>query len=58
MEDFVAAVQKSLERRFRKIIVLYANPECRKTWENAGFVKISEVKKLQWLQGMVFTNRP
>ncbi len=58
MKYFVAGVQKSIERKPRKIKVLYANPECRQTWEDAGFEKVSEVRKLKWLQGMVFTNRP
>lgn len=58
MKPFVNNVLESIKRRPRKIIVLYANPECRQIWEDAGFVKIAEVKKLNWLQGMVFTNSP
>jgi SAM-dependent methyltransferase len=58
MEPFVQHVLKSLERKPRKLKILYANPECRQVWEEAGFVKVAEVRKLKWLQGMVFTNMP
>lgn len=54
MRGFANRVNASLKRAPRQILLLYANPECRKIWEETGFKKIDEIRKMKWLHGMVF----
>ncbi len=58
MEPFVKNVKDSLIRNPRKMKVLYANPECREQWLDAGFSVTASVKKLKWLQGIVLEYKP
>lgn len=58
MEPFITNVLKNLSENPRPMKVLYANPECRQLWEEAGFKPTASIKKLKWLQGLVLEYRP
>jgi SAM-dependent methyltransferase len=56
MTDFVEKVLQSLKEFPRRLKVLYANPQCKKQWLDAGFQEISSFKKMEYLQGSVLVN--
>ncbi len=58
MEPFIKKVIQSLTRHPRPLKILYANPECRQLWEEAGFKPVASIKKLKWLQGLVLEYVP
>lgn len=53
MELFIARVKTSLRRSPRPLKVLYANPQCRQLWADAGFTETAAFTKLEHLQGCV-----
>lgn len=58
MAPFIQNVMSSLAAKPRSMKILYANPECRQLWEDAGFKPIHSIKKLKWLQGLVLAYTP
>ncbi len=58
MAPFIQNVLESLRAKPRKMKILYANPECRLLWEEAGFKPTASIKKLKWLQGLVLEYSP
>jgi SAM-dependent methyltransferase len=57
MTDFLERVSETLLDYPRKLKVLYANPQCKKQWLNAGFEEISAFKKMEYLQGSVLVKK-
>jgi SAM-dependent methyltransferase len=57
MQGFIEQVLRSLQKAPREILVLYANPECKQAWMDAGFMPIGEIRKMNWLHGMVLSNK-
>jgi len=53
MEPFIAKVQESLQRRRRPIKVLYANPQFKQLWLDAGFTETGAFEKKRILRGCV-----
>jgi len=53
MEEFIQKVFESLYRKNRPLKVLYANPQCKQQWLDAGFKEIASFVKLRYLQGSV-----
>ena len=53
MVDFVERVKESWARRPRKIKVLYANPQHKNVWLNAGWKETAAFEKLRFLKGAV-----
>ncbi|MGX5816690.1 class I SAM-dependent methyltransferase [Chitinophaga lutea] len=53
MQAFIGNVRASLARRSRRIRVLYANPQCRHLWLDAGFRETHSFEHLQFLKGCV-----
>lgn len=53
MEEFIARVQESLQRKPRRLKVLYANPQCKQLWLDAGFAETASFEKLDHLKGSV-----
>lgn len=58
MEPFLKKVTDSLAAFPRKMKVLYANPECRNLWLDAGFSETFSIRKMKWLQGSVLEFDP
>ncbi len=56
MGDFLKQVAKSLSEFPRRLKVLYANPQCKKQWLNAGFTEVHSFKKMKFLEGSVLIN--
>jgi SAM-dependent methyltransferase len=57
MTDFLKQVAQSLQKNPRPLKVLYANPQCKKQWLDAGFKEIDHFKKLNYLEGSVLVHR-
>ncbi len=53
MEKFIEKVSESLSRKNRPLKVLYANPQCKQQWLQAGFKETASFVKLRYLQGCV-----
>jgi SAM-dependent methyltransferase len=53
MESFIDKVFESLYRRERPIKVLYANPQFRELWLNAGFKETGSFLRKKYLKGSV-----
>jgi len=53
MELFVEKVKTSLHHHPRPLKVLYANPQCKQLWLNAGFEETAAFEKLHHLRGSV-----
>jgi SAM-dependent methyltransferase len=53
MGEFIKRVFESLERRNRPLKILYANPQCKQLWLDAGFIETDSFVKLRYLQGSV-----
>ncbi|MCF6405671.1 class I SAM-dependent methyltransferase [Chitinophaga filiformis] len=53
MEEFIAKVEESLRRKQRPIKILYANPQCKQQWLDAGFEETDSFVKMNFLKGCV-----
>lgn len=53
MADFTERVKESLQRRPRSIKVLYANPQHKELWLDAGWKETAGFEKLRYLKGSV-----
>ncbi|WP_343703811.1 class I SAM-dependent methyltransferase [Chitinophaga sp.] len=58
MELFIEQVKKSLQRLPRAVKILYANPQCRQLWIDAGFRETDAFVKLVHLKGSVLEFAP
>lgn len=58
MKDFLYQVKRSLRKKPRKLKVLYANPQCKNQWLEAGFEEIHGFRKMKYLEGSVLVNSP
>jgi SAM-dependent methyltransferase len=58
MEDFIQRVKESLQRKPRFVKVLYANPQFKEMWEQAGFEEINSFTKMTHLRGSVLVKSP
>ncbi|MCW3463441.1 class I SAM-dependent methyltransferase [Chitinophaga nivalis] len=50
---FIGKVAESLERQPRPLKILYANPQCKQQWLDAGFKETASFRKQYYLQGCV-----
>ena len=57
MEEFIKKVSESLNRKNRPLKILYANPQCKQQWLEAGFKEIQSFVKMQYLQGSVLERK-
>jgi SAM-dependent methyltransferase len=57
MEEFIKKVTESLNRKNRPLKILYANPQCKQQWLDAGFKEIASFVKLRYLQGSVLEKK-
>jgi SAM-dependent methyltransferase len=57
MDEFIQKVFESLSRKNRPLKVLYANPQCKQQWLEAGFKEIASFVKLRYLQGSVLEKK-
>jgi len=55
MNDFIDQVMESLIRKPRALKILYANPQCKQLWLDAGFKEVATFQKLKYLRGSVLT---
>jgi SAM-dependent methyltransferase len=55
MNEFIKKVSESLHLKNRPLKVLYANPQCKQLWLEAGFKEIASFVKMKYLQGSVLT---
>ena len=53
MEQFIRRVLESLDRKSRPLKILYANPQCKQLWLDAGFRETDSFVKWRYLQGSV-----
>ncbi|SDG73115.1 class I SAM-dependent methyltransferase [Chitinophaga filiformis] len=53
MEKFIAKVEESLLRRPRPLKILYANPQCKQQWLDAGFEETDSFVKMNFLRGSI-----
>ena len=53
MDEFIHKVSESLSRKNRPLKILYANPQCKQQWLDAGFIETASFVKLRYLQGSV-----
>ena len=53
MEEFIQKVFESLYWKNRPLKVLYANPQCKQQWLEAGFKETASFIKMKYLQGSV-----
>ncbi len=58
MKPFIAQVMKSLVQHSRPMMILYANPQCKKLWIQAGFEETFHIQKMNWLEGSVLEFTP
>ncbi len=57
MEAFIKKVTESLKLNNRPLKVLYANPQCKQQWLEAGFKEIESFVKMKYLHGSVLERR-
>jgi hypothetical protein len=57
MKVFIQKVFESLCRKNRPLKVLYANPQCKQQWLDAGFREIASFIKMRYLQGSVLERK-
>jgi hypothetical protein len=57
MDEFIKKVFESLYRKNRPLKILYANPQCKQQWLDAGFKEIGSFVKLKYLQGSVLERK-
>ncbi|SFD23057.1 Methyltransferase domain-containing protein [Chitinophaga sp. CF118] len=53
MSEFIQKVDESLTRKNRPLKVLYANPQCKELWLDAGFKETASFVKKRYLKGCV-----
>ena len=53
MVDFIKQVMKTVKENPRNIKVLYANPQCKKEWLEAGFEETFYFQKMKLLEGSI-----
>jgi SAM-dependent methyltransferase len=51
MSEFILRVSESLSRKKRPLTVLYANPQCKDLWLEAGFTETGSFVKKTYLKG-------
>jgi SAM-dependent methyltransferase len=51
MSEFIVRVNESLARKERPLKVLYANPQCKDLWLEAGFTETGSFVKKMYLKG-------
>ncbi len=56
MEAFIGKVKESLQRQQRPLKILYANPQCKQQWLDAGFQETDSFVKMEILKGCVLVN--
>jgi hypothetical protein len=56
MEAFIGTVKESLLKKQRPLKVLYANPQCKQLWVDAGFHEIDSFVKMEVLKGAILVN--
>ncbi len=57
MDEFIQRVSESLHRKNRPLKILYANPQCKQQWLEAGFKEIASFIKFRYLQGSVLEKK-
>jgi cyclopropane fatty-acyl-phospholipid synthase-like methyltransferase len=57
MDEFIRKVFESLHRKNRPLKVLYANPQCKQQWLDAGFQEIASFIKMRYLHGSVLERK-
>ena len=57
MDEFIGKVKESLIRKNRALKILYANPQCKQQWLEAGFTEIDSFVKWRYLQGSVLERK-
>jgi SAM-dependent methyltransferase len=57
MEEFIKKVFETLTRKNRPLKILYANPQCKQQWLEAGFTETASFVKLKYLQGSVLEKK-
>ena len=57
MDVFIRKVSESLQRKNRPMKILYANPQCKQQWLDAGFKETASFVKLRYLQGSVLERK-
>jgi len=57
MAEFIRKVHESLDRKTRPLKILYANPQCKQQWLDAGFTETASFVKLRYLQGSVLEKK-
>jgi SAM-dependent methyltransferase len=58
MDLFIKRVMESLARQPRPLKILYANPQCRQQWLDAGFKETASFVKRTYLHGSVLEFDP
>jgi len=53
MDQLIKKVTESIGRKGRPLKILYANPQCKQQWQDAGFIEIASFVKLKYLHGSV-----
>jgi SAM-dependent methyltransferase len=53
MEEFIGKVKESLQRKPRPLKILYANPQCKQQWLDAGFEETASFVKMNFLKGSI-----
>jgi len=57
MAEFIRKVHESLDRKTRPLKILYANPQCKQQWLDAGFTETASFVKMRYLQGSVLEKK-
>ena len=57
MDELIRKVKESLYRKNRSLKILYANPQCKKQWLDAGFTEIESFIKWRYLHGSVLEKK-
>ncbi|HXB28338.1 MAG TPA: class I SAM-dependent methyltransferase [Puia sp.] len=57
MHEFIKKVSESLDRKNRPLKILYANPQCKQQWLDAGFKETASFVKMRYLQGSVLERK-
>lgn len=53
MAEFIGKVEESLRRKQRPLKILYANPQCKQQWLDAGFEETASFVKMNFLKGCI-----
>jgi SAM-dependent methyltransferase len=57
MDEFIKKVFKSIYSKNRPLKILYANPQCKQQWLEAGFKEIASFVKMRYLHGSVLERK-